>query len=76
MSEDRRRELEAAHPIVNEDIEEVAPPAAPGMVMLLHGLVNGGPTEHDRRAPKRPDGKPNRPLTAFTVSFVPVKEAE
>jgi hypothetical protein len=25
----------------------------------------------DRRHPVRPDGKPNRPLTAFTISIIP-----
>lgn len=25
--------------------------------------------------PKRPDGKPNRPMTAFTVGIIPVEEA-
>jgi hypothetical protein len=29
----------------------------------------------DKRRPIRPDGKPNRPLTALTVTFDPVPEA-
>jgi hypothetical protein len=28
-----------------------------------------------KRTPTRPDGKPNRPLTAFTVKFVPGEES-
>lgn len=27
-----------------------------------------------KRAPKRYDGKPNRPMTAMTVEFIPVKD--